>query len=1608
MDVNTTDSIKIPKGDSSQRPVDNDETDETHRGYIRYNTELHQFEGYGSNNKWGVLGGVRDTDRDTYIIAEDYAGGDNDELKLVTAGTERMIVKADGKIGIGMSTPTYYLDVVGDIRAASNLYIGSNFGINNETPFVAMDINTTDSIKIPRGNIEQRPVSGEEQDTDLSIHKGYIRYNTDLEQFEGFGAGNKWGSLGGIKDVDGDTYISAENSAGDDNDELKFYTSNNERMVISSNGFIGIGTKHPNYVIDVVGGVNIITNGNDYIFSIDDRDIMQESHDYTTDTSNVISNRISELETDFISEEAHSSNRFIVDHTYNYDLFVNGDLTASNLTIYGTTTTLNTDIYVTEQLDVQNSGAGIALNIQQHDNTGVAFNIQQNDTTYNILNISNSSDQVFTITNDGSVGIGVTNPNNNGNLLDVKGNINIITDGEDYIYTIDGRDIIQETRDYITDTSNVISNRISDLETDFISEEAHSSNRFIVNHKYDNDLLLNGTLTINSNLILFGDTDVALKITQNGDQDIVNIYNDTDEIFTILQSGFVGINTENPLVSLEINSTDSIKIPVGTSDERPTKDLPEGTNLSLHRGYIRFNTDLEQFEGFGAGNTWGSLGGIKDIDGDTYVTAENIAGDDNDELKFYTSNNERMVITSNGLVGIGTTSPDKNLTIYSENASLSIQDARIGTESVSSIELVNGSNNYFDKNELNYGWKISSSNDLFNITCGNNSAINDRFIIDGKTGNIGIGTKPHIYDSQQHEDEFKVNIVGSLNIEGDIYRDGTLFFGGGGGGTGGGSMGVVSQNMTVQTMTETYSGTRVMSENDSQNGDADNGWRFIDNDLESGFVIKIKPTHRKSKVLLNLSSHIGFDSTLDSRWWGLKLYRKRDGENWIEVKSANGNYNSATEDNGDPASIGGSTACWLSHNLGANLSTYENFVANVSGSFCDSPDTRKEVYYTVKWKSRLGDTTALSGDGDLYLNRPAKYNAAFTPVLSSSWVAQELWQLGTPYIPANGSNIITLYNQDYVGIGNTEPVYELDLIGNFRSAGDIFVDGKIGVNTYSPAFSLDINSTDGIKIPAGDDAQRPDSSTIVKGVIRYNTESEQFEGYGAGNAWGSLGGVKDVDGDTYISAENNAGDDNDELKFYTSNFERMVITSNGLIGIGTESPAFSLDINATDGLKLPTGDEAQRPDSSTIVKGVIRYNTNSDQFEGYGAGNAWGSLGGVKDVDGDTYISAENNAGDDNDELKFYTSNFERMVITSNGLIGVGNTEPNYKIDVDGEINASAFNINGTPFRLEFPSGMILQSKHLTFTDTCTKSDTEVDWVPVNNDLTSGFVIRVKPTHSSSKILLNLICHIGMDYLHDSRWWGLKLYRKIGTGNWNEITGANGSGSNNGSSCWISHNLGAESSTYSHSITNVTGSYEDEPQTTEDVYYTIYWKSRLDGTNGRLYLNKSAESIDTNYPKPSSSWSASEIWNNGVPYVPPPASSVISISDNNVGIGIVPTIDSVYKLNVNGNIKCHNLFQTSDRRYKQNILPLETALQLIDSINPVSYTTYEESKRKYGFIAQDLEDIIPDIVNIPRDSKDLYSIDYISMIPLLTKSIQELSNIIKNQQKELNWLKNKL
>ena len=84
----------------------------------------------------------------------------------------------------------------GRVIIKNNLSINEKVGIGVVNPQVALDINKTDAIKLPKGNISERPTAT------AAAHTGYVRYNSELNQFEGFGAGNVWGSLGGVFDVD--------------------------------------------------------------------------------------------------------------------------------------------------------------------------------------------------------------------------------------------------------------------------------------------------------------------------------------------------------------------------------------------------------------------------------------------------------------------------------------------------------------------------------------------------------------------------------------------------------------------------------------------------------------------------------------------------------------------------------------------------------------------------------------------------------------------------------------------------------------------------------------------------------------------------------------------------------------------------------------------------------------------------------------------------------------------------------------------------------------------------------------------------------------------------------------------------------------------------------------------------------------------------------------------------------------------------------------------------------------------------------------------------------------------------------------------------------------
>ena len=90
---------------------------------------------------------------------------------------------------------------------------------------------------------------------------------------------------------------------------------------------------------------------------------------------------------------------------------------------------------------------------------------------------------------------------------------------------------------------------------------------------------------------------------------------------------------------------------------------------------------------------------------------------------------------------------------------------------------------------------------------------------------------------------------------------------------------------------------------------------------------------------------------------------------------------------------------------------------------------------------------------------------------------------------------------------------------------------------------------------------------------------------------------------------------------------------------------------------------------------MVRFNTSDGVFEGY-SGNAWASLGGVKDVDQDTFIEAESSPGADNDELKFVTAGITAFTVGNDQAITTG-ASTDLVFNVGGNIDVSNTVITG-------------------------------------------------------------------------------------------------------------------------------------------------------------------------------------------------------------------------------------------------------------------------------------------------------------------------------------------
>lgn len=98
---------------------------------------------------------------------------------------------------------------------------------------------------------------------------------------------------------------------------------------------------------------------------------------------------------------------------------------------------------------------------------------------------------------------------------------------------------------------------------------------------------------------------------------------------------------------------------------------------------------------------------------------------------------------------------------------------------------------------------------------------------------------------------------------------------------------------------------------------------------------------------------------------------------------------------------------------------------------------------------------------------------------------------------------------------------------------------------------------------------------------------------------------------------------------------------------------------------------------------------------------------------------------------------------------------------------------------------------------------------------------------------------------------------------------------------------------------------------------------------------------------------------------------------------------------------------SSDYRLKSNIQPLTNALSKIEKLKPSKYTWLCDLKESEGFIAHELQEVIPYAVTGKKDaikedgSIDPQQVDLSKVVPLLTAAIQELKAIVDAQAQRI-------
>ena len=234
-------------------------------------------------------------------------------------------------------------------------------------------------------------------------------------------------------------------------------------------------------------------------------------------------------------------------------------------------------------------------------------------------------------------------------------------------------------------------------------------------------------------------------------------------------------------------------------------------------------------------------------------------------------------------------------------------------------------------------------------------------------------------------------------------------------------------------------------------------------------------------------------------------------------------------------------------------------------------------------------TAGISGDQDF---------ATFSRGTSTEYEVLKISRSAgsTNFLAEQNITLSADYNNNHTGV-NSNIVLKTDNTERMR----IDSSGNVGIGIDSPSAKLDVAAEDPV-IRITNTKTNLVQNDVIGGLEFFTKDA-------------SVGASRVLSAITSSNTTSSATPSGN-LIFKTSTggggavaaTEKMRIDSSGNVGIGTTSPAVSLDISATDAVQMPVGVTGDRP-TTGVSNGMLRYNSTNNGFEGYINGN-WGDIGG--------------------------------------------------------------------------------------------------------------------------------------------------------------------------------------------------------------------------------------------------------------------------------------------------------------------------------------------------------------------------------------------------------------